>query len=139
MKVMTDSVLRGRLVLENSIVDDGIIEIDGSTITRVCPVSDYDGELPEATDSTFLPGLVDVHCHGGGGESFPNAETAEAALVAVKEHRRHGTTTLVAVPRRSLSSPPLARSPASTSRVPSSPMSAVVPRTRHTSSILTRI
>lgn len=69
MKVMTDSVLRGRLVLENSIVDDGIIEIDGSTITRVCPVSDYDGELPEATDSTFLPGLVDVHCHGGGGES----------------------------------------------------------------------
>ena len=35
MKVMTDSVLRGRLVLENSIVDDGIIEIDGSTITRV--------------------------------------------------------------------------------------------------------
>ena len=96
MKVVTDSVLRGRLVLENSIVDDGIIEIDGSTITRVCPVSDYDGELPEATDSTFLPGLVDVHCHGGGGESFPNAETAEAALVAVKEHRRHGTTTLVA-------------------------------------------
>ena len=96
MKIMTDSVLRGRLVLENSIVDDGVIEIDGSTITRACPVSDYDGELPEATDSTFLPGLVDVHCHGGGGESFPNAETAAAALVAVKEHRRHGTTTLVA-------------------------------------------
>ena len=96
MKIMTDSVLRGRLVLENSIVDDGVIEIDGSTLTRACPVSDYDGELPEATDSTFLPGLVDVHCHGGGGESFPNAETAEAALVAVKEHRRHGTTTLVA-------------------------------------------
>ena len=69
MKIMTDSVLRGRLVLENSIVDDGVIEIDGSTITRACPVSDYDGELPEATDSTFLPGLVDVHCHGGGGES----------------------------------------------------------------------
>ena len=119
MKIMTDSVLRGRLVLENSIVDDGVIEIDGSTITRACPVSDYDGELPEATDSTFLPGLVDVHCHGGGGESFPNAETA--------------------VPRRSLSSPPLARSPASTSRVPSSPMNAAVLRTRHTSSILTRI
>ena len=93
---MTDSVLRGRLVLEDSIVEDGIIEIDGSTISRVCPVSDYEGELPEPTDSTFLPGLVDVHCHGGGGESFPNAETAEAALVAVKEHRRHGTTTLVA-------------------------------------------
>ena len=96
MRGMTVSVLRGRLVLEDSIVEDGIIEIDGPTITRVCPVSDYEVEAPEATDSTFLPGLVDVHCHGGGGESFPNAESAEAALVAVMEHRRHGTTTLVA-------------------------------------------
>ena len=69
---MTISVLRGRLVLENSVVEDGIIEFDGATITRVCPVSDYEGEVPEASDSTYLPGLVDVHCHGGGGESFPN-------------------------------------------------------------------
>ena len=93
---MTDYVLRGRLVLEDSVVDDGIIEIDGSTITRVCPASDYDADLPAATDSTFLPGLVDVHCHGGGGESFPNAQSEEAVLVAVMEHRRHGTTSLVA-------------------------------------------
>ena len=64
---MTISVLRGRLVLENSVVEDGIIEFDGATISRVCPVSDYEGEVPEASDSTYLPGLVDVHCHGGGG------------------------------------------------------------------------
>ncbi|WP_233188295.1 N-acetylglucosamine-6-phosphate deacetylase [Actinomyces qiguomingii] len=44
----------------------------------------------------LLPGLVDVHCHGGGGQSFPNATTPEQAMIAVKEHRRHGTTTLVA-------------------------------------------
>ena len=93
---MTTSVLRGRLVLEDTVVEDGIIEFDGATITRVCPVSEYEGEAPEASDATYLPGLVDVHCHGGGGESFPNAETAEAALVAVLEHRRHGTTSLVA-------------------------------------------
>ena len=93
---MTTSVLRGRLVLEDTVVEDGIIEFDGATITRVCPVSEYEGEVPEASDATYLPGLVDVHCHGGGGESFPNAETAEAALVAVLEHRRHGTTSLVA-------------------------------------------
>ena len=93
---MTTSVLRGRLVLADTVVEDGIIEFDGATITRVCPVSEYEGEVPEASDLTYLPGLVDVHCHGGGGESFPNAETAEAALVAVLEHRRHGTTSLVA-------------------------------------------
>ena len=39
---------------------------------------------------------MDVHCHGGGGESFPNAETAEQAMVSVLEHRRFGTTSLVA-------------------------------------------
>ena len=44
----------------------------------------------------LLPGLVDVHCHGGGGESFPNAESAEQAMVSVLEHRRFGTTSLVA-------------------------------------------
>ena len=93
---MTTSVLRGRLVLEDTVVEDGIIEFDGATITRVCPVFEYEGETPEASDATYLPGLVDVHCHGGGGESFPNAETAEEALVAVLEHRRHGTTSLVA-------------------------------------------
>ena len=87
---MTVSVLRGRLVLEDSVLEDGIIEFDGATITRVCAVSEYEGEVPEAGDATYLPGLVDVHCHGGGGESFPNAETTEAALVAIMEHRRHG-------------------------------------------------
>ena len=95
-KCMSDCVLRGRLVLEDSILEDGIIEITGATITRICAAFNYDGAAPEPSDSTFLPGLVDVHCHGGGGESFPNAQNEEAALVAVMEHRRHGTTSLVA-------------------------------------------
>ena len=56
---MTTSVLRGRLVLEDTVVEDGIIEFDGATITRVCPVSEYEGEVPEASDATYLPGLVD--------------------------------------------------------------------------------
>ncbi|MDR2453838.1 MAG: amidohydrolase family protein, partial [Bifidobacteriaceae bacterium] len=47
-------------------------------------------------DGYILPGLVDLHCHGGGGQSFPDAASAEEALVAVQEHRRHGTTSLVA-------------------------------------------
>ncbi len=40
-------VLRGRLVLEDTVVEDGIIEFDGATITRVRPVSEYEGEVPE--------------------------------------------------------------------------------------------
>lgn len=44
----------------------------------------------------MLPGLVDLHCHGGGGASFPDAADARTARTAVVEHRRHGTTSLVA-------------------------------------------
>ncbi|MDR2254246.1 MAG: amidohydrolase family protein [Bifidobacteriaceae bacterium] len=47
-------------------------------------------------DGLILPGLVDIHCHGGGGQSFPDATTEAAAEAAVFEHRRHGTTSLVA-------------------------------------------
>jgi N-acetylglucosamine-6-phosphate deacetylase len=44
----------------------------------------------------ILPGLVDIHCHGGGGQSFPDAKTTSQAMTAIKEHRQFGTTTLVA-------------------------------------------
>jgi N-acetylglucosamine-6-phosphate deacetylase len=47
-------------------------------------------------DGYILPGLVDIHCHGGGGQSFPDAATTDEAMVAVDEHLRHGTTSLVA-------------------------------------------
>src|SRR5699024_6349815 len=49
-----------------------------------------------AHDGLLLPGLVDLHCHGGGGASFPDASDAAEMLTAVREHRRHGTTSLVA-------------------------------------------
>ena len=46
--------------------------------------------------ATLLPGLVDLHNHGGGGAGFPEACTPEHARVAIGEHLRHGTTSLVA-------------------------------------------
>ena len=39
---------------------------------------------------------MDLHCHGGGGASFPDASDAAEMLTAVRQHRRHGTTSLVA-------------------------------------------
>src|SRR5690625_1622392 len=60
----------------------------------------YEPALRTATrlpdDNYVLPGLVDGHCHGGGGASFPDATTAEEARVAAREHLRHGTTSLIA-------------------------------------------
>lgn len=98
-------VLRGRVLLADEILDDGVIVITGETIAAVGAADAVSADEPQfasaisSTDNdglTYLPGLVDVHCHGGGGESFPNASTREQAMVAINEHRRHGTTTLVA-------------------------------------------
>lgn len=85
--------IRGRLVLADSITDDGVVEWEDGIIAAVRPATEADGA---PTGTTILPGLVDVHCHGGGGFSFPDAATPEHVLEAVLEHRRHGTTSLVA-------------------------------------------
>ncbi|WP_315033560.1 amidohydrolase family protein [Actinomyces oris] len=97
--------LRGRVVTPDHIIDDGVVVLSGAHIAWVGPAdqaaragfADAVEQAQAAPEGGYLlPGLVDVHCHGGGGESFPNAETAEQAMVSVLEHRRFGTTSLVA-------------------------------------------
>ncbi len=44
---------------------------------------------------TLLPGLVDVHCHGGGGASLATADADEVAAAAAWSPGR-GTTAVVA-------------------------------------------
>ncbi|GIJ00143.1 N-acetylglucosamine 6-phosphate deacetylase [Sediminihabitans luteus] len=96
--------LRGRVVTPDSVIDDGVVVVDGSEITWVGPAADADRSghadvvaaavVPDE-GTVLLPGLVDVHCHGGGGASFPDATTSDEARVAAREHLRHGTTSLV--------------------------------------------
>ena len=92
--------LRGRIVTPDAVHDDGLVVVDGERITWVGPVSAApdDVTVPPADlePPTILPGLVDLHCHGGGGASFPDATDASAARTAVTEHLAHGTTSLVA-------------------------------------------
>jgi len=93
-------VVRGRVITPDGILEDGAVAVDGPLITWVGPAVDAPGGWrdlrPQPTDDLVLPGLVDVHCHGGGGASFPDATTAEEVATAAAEHLRHGTTSLVA-------------------------------------------
>ncbi|WP_270410305.1 N-acetylglucosamine-6-phosphate deacetylase [Brachybacterium paraconglomeratum] len=97
-----DLVLRGTAVLEQGLVPDALVLCAGERILWAGPAAHAPAELlPEDSrvlehDGLILPGLVDLHCHGGGGASFPDSEGAEEMLAAVLEHRRHGTTSLVA-------------------------------------------
>lgn len=95
-------LLRGAVVTPDRVVDDGVVVLTGDTIAWV---GTADG-LPETwaallpdpapAGTTVLPGLVDIHDHGGGGGSFPDATTHDQARAAAHEHLRHGTTSLVA-------------------------------------------
>ena len=82
-------VLRGRVVTPTEVIDDGVVVLrDGLIVwvgeARAAGAAGWSG-VPEAaaTPVTLLPGLVDVHTHGGGGASYPDATTGEEALVAV--------------------------------------------------------
>lgn len=90
------TVLRGTVVTDGRTLPDGVVAIDGDRIAWVGPAGAWPGPspLPPPSDSHVLPGLVDVHCHGGAGHGFP--EAAAAGLhAAVAHHRAHGTTTLL--------------------------------------------
>ncbi|OKL50157.1 N-acetylglucosamine-6-phosphate deacetylase [Boudabousia marimammalium] len=90
-------ILRGSVVTPDAVIEDGVVSFVGDTLTFVGPAAEASFDLSgaETIDGYILPGLVDVHCHGGGGASFPDAETHDDVRTAVMEHRRHGTTTMV--------------------------------------------
>ncbi|HTW97796.1 MAG TPA: N-acetylglucosamine-6-phosphate deacetylase, partial [Acidimicrobiales bacterium] len=67
-------------------------------------------EVVDLGASVVVPGLVDLHVHGGGGASYTTGDPAEAAR-AVAFHRRNGTTRTLA----SLVTAPLADLLAATS------------------------
>ncbi|MFD3596626.1 N-acetylglucosamine-6-phosphate deacetylase [Nocardia sp. NPDC058640] len=94
---MVSGVVRGRLVgtAEDEIAD-GVVEFDEGLITWVGAAANYPDpeKLPASSDDLVLPGLIDLHCHGGAGFGFPNADAA-GARVAAAHHRAQGTTGLM--------------------------------------------
>ena len=95
---MSESItttLRGRVVTPDAVIEDAVVALSGDRISWVGPVSAWPDEAPPQSNSTILPGLVDAHCHGGGGASFPDSARADL-MTAVRHHRGRGTTTMLA-------------------------------------------
>ncbi|WP_172624648.1 N-acetylglucosamine-6-phosphate deacetylase [Streptomyces griseofuscus] len=85
-------VLTGaNVVLPTGTVKNGTVAIDG---TRIAGAPLADAAVLDVSGHWLVPGFVDLHNHGGGGASFSG--TAEQILTAIRTHRAHGTTTLVA-------------------------------------------
>lgn len=95
-------LVRGDLVVPDGVIADGAVLSEDGVITWVGPAREAPRAGIEAAldapapDRFVLPGLVDLHDHGGGGASFPDATTPEEVRTAVGEHRGHGTTHLLA-------------------------------------------
>ncbi|WP_420803498.1 N-acetylglucosamine-6-phosphate deacetylase [Streptomyces naphthomycinicus] len=79
------------VVLPTGTVRNGRLVVDGKRIAGTAPA---DAEVIDVTGHWLVPGFVDIHNHGGGGASFSGGP--DEILTAIRTHRLHGTTTLVA-------------------------------------------
>ena len=100
------TVLRGRLVTPSH---DGPAEVrvEDDRIAAITPIEDA------AADDVILPGLVDIHCHGGaGGEFGPDADRSVSSF-AIRPARtkiripRMTTTTAKATPTMAIRGQPV--------------------------------
>ncbi|WP_238846942.1 N-acetylglucosamine-6-phosphate deacetylase [Nocardia arthritidis] len=96
---LNPDAVRGRIVAAGAEMYDGVVSILDDRIADVIPFAEWvaahpDSQTPEF-QGTILPGLVDIHNHGGYGNRFDTVDPDEARRAAEFHHRR-GTTTLLA-------------------------------------------
>jgi N-acetylglucosamine-6-phosphate deacetylase len=75
---------------------DGVVTVEDGVVASVA-AADAPGSsgAPGAPGTVILPGLLDIHCHGGGGHSFATTDPPEA-LAAAAYHAAAGTTGVIA-------------------------------------------
>lgn len=90
-------VLRGRVVLEDGLLDDGMVVVSGETIEYVGPpLAKYVQDPNEVrTDGYIWPGLIDIHIHGAGGKDVMDA-TPEAIETISHTLAQYGVTGFLA-------------------------------------------
>lgn len=86
--------LRGRVITPHVDLPDAVVEIAGTRIVGIQAVGPSTGQSLPRSDVVLLPGLVDVHCHGGDGASFSAAD-ADQVAAAARHHLGQGTTVLM--------------------------------------------
>jgi N-acetylglucosamine-6-phosphate deacetylase len=84
--------MRIRGAIPTCALSDGVVTIEAGVIRDVGPAAAGSG-LPAS--GVILPGLLDIHCHGGGGHSF-STFSADEAQAAAAYHASRGTTRVMA-------------------------------------------
>ena len=92
---MKKQFVNANVVLKDEIIENGVVVISDGVIEYVGKEISDGVETVDVKGKYLLPGFIDIHCHGGGGNDFMDA-TPEQMIEISKYHLAHGTTTLVA-------------------------------------------
>ena len=94
------TLLTGRVVLPDGVLPDGAVVVAGDRLLYAGAHASLPAHLAAAQRPdgwreglTLLPGLVDIHCHGGNGGEF--GTDTSSARTAAAHHHRAGSTTVV--------------------------------------------
>lgn len=88
-------VFRGQIIFSDRIERGALVVRDGRIAERLDEhaAAPPDAAVVDAEDGFVSPGFVDLHVHGGAGSDFMDG-TEEAFRLAIREHARHGTTSM---------------------------------------------
>lgn len=88
------AIINTKLIMEDGIIFDGVLLYEGDKIVKVGPASQIavpaDAEIFDAQGKYTAPGLIDIHCHGGGDWLF-----AENPMYCSEYFIKHGVTTIL--------------------------------------------
>ena len=76
----------------HGVIDNALIEIDGTRLTSCAPFTEPPEPEPERVAGWVVPGFIDTHVHGGGGFDYAT-EDPQQAISGRAFQAAHGTTT----------------------------------------------
>lgn len=79
----------------DGILRPGRVTVEGGLVTEVEPLSASAARSAGSHTAYLTPGMVDMHCHGGGGAAFATTDPEEVRRAA-RTHHRTGTATVTA-------------------------------------------
>ena len=92
---MKIGVKNARIVTATAVLDGYVCTFSGGVIDYIGQEPRQADEWIDAEGGYLVPGFIDLHCHGGNGLEFMDADAAEIGEIA-DFHMAHGTTTMLA-------------------------------------------
>lgn len=96
------TTIYGNVVMKDQVLEQGAVVIENDKIVYAGPASDIpgrwtdkQGEVIQGNEGYIVPGFIDIHVHGGGGEDFMDS-SKEVLDTITSYHASQGTTTMLA-------------------------------------------